>query len=274
MSNTDLEPVTGELVRAGPLLPMDTAEAERAMSAYQELCGSVLEANDWIGRPGEPESFVKRSGWQKLATFYSVTTELLERRVERDDEGRPVRAYVLARATAANGRHADGDGGCGVNEPRFANARGRQKIEHDLPATAATRATNRAVSNLIGFGAVSAEEVDSDVRAGASSAAADLPDWAQDIPTEAADRVGGYLEQILAAARLEVPGQVALDVGNAVAAYCDGTFPAACARLAKLLAQATDPNVVAQANTPPPVPPVELDDWPAAGAPDVPPQEG
>ena len=265
MSNTDLEPVQGEIVRAGPLLPMDVAQAEQAMSAYQELCASVLEPGDWIGHPGEPESFVKRSGWQKLATFYSVTTELLDRRVERDDEGRPTRAYVLARATAANGRHADGDGACGVNEPRFANARGRQKIEHDLPATAATRASNRAISNLIGFGAVSAEEVDSDVRAGASSSAAALPDWAQDIPPDAVDRVGGYLERILYAAKVDAPEHVALEVGNVIAAYCDGTFPAACARLAAVLDKATTPA--------PPVPPVD-DDWPAAAAPDVPPQEG
>jgi hypothetical protein len=64
------------------------------------------------------------------------------------------------RATAANGRHADGDGACAINEPRFRTPSGRQKAEHDLPATAVTRATNRSVSNLIGFGSVSAEEVE------------------------------------------------------------------------------------------------------------------
>ena len=269
MSTTDLEPVSGEIERTAPLLPMGVAQAEGAMRAYQELCSSVLDSADWIGRPGEPGSFVKRSGWQKLATFYGITTELLERQVERDADGKPVRAYVLARAIAANGRHADGDGACGRNEQRFANASGRQKIEHDLPATAATRATNRAISNLIGFGAVSAEEIDTDVRAG--STAPDPPDWAADIPPDAVDRFGDNLEAIL----FHGPGdttKATVEVGNAIVAYCDGVVPAACARLVKLLALALNPNPA------PGVPPLDDDVTPEgdvyAAAPDVPPEEG
>jgi len=264
MTTNDLEPVRGELVQATPLMPVNVEAARAAMAAYQHLTAELLTAEDWIGRPGAPESFVKRSGWSKIANFYSVTTEILERIVERDDEGRPVRAYVLVRATAQNGRYADGDGGCATNEPRFRSSSGRQKIEHDLPATAATRATNRAISNLVGFGAVSAEEVDTDVRAGAN-AEDPVPHWATGITDDAGERFADNLEAILFAGQVDEPGARAFEVGRSLAAFCDGTIPVAAARLAKLLADAAKP-------TAPPVP--EPDDELAAAAPDVPPQEG
>lgn len=152
------------------LLPMEPEKAQKMMTAFRELCESILGSEDVIGIPGQPGGFVKRSGWSKLATFYSVTTTILHQEVERGDwrdvEDVPVRARAVVRAASVNGRHADGDGACAITEPRFKHSNGRQKIEHDLPATAVTRATNRAISNLIGFGSVSAEEVDGDVDAG------------------------------------------------------------------------------------------------------------
>jgi hypothetical protein len=234
-----LDPYRAEIERSGPvspLLPMNVDGARAAMVAYQELCAAVLTPDDWIGRPGEAESFVKRSGWDKLATFYGVSTELVgDTHLERDDAGALVRAGARARATARDGRFAEGGGACGRNEPRFANARGRQKIEHDLPATAETRATNRAIANLIGFGSVSAEEVDDDVRAGRE---ADLPAWAADIPNDAVDRVGNYLATILRELGHPEPDREALKVGNSIVNTCGGRFPDACARLVRLLEQA------------------------------------
>jgi len=155
MTTEALERVTVE-----PLLPMAADDAAGAMIAYQDLTGRLLTAEDWQGLPGRDESFVKRSGWAKLATFYGVSTELRAREIDRDDDGQILRARCLVRATHPNGRYAEGDGACAVTERRFASDRGRQKLEHDLLATAYTRASNRAVSNLIGFGEVSAEEMD------------------------------------------------------------------------------------------------------------------
>jgi hypothetical protein len=237
MTSTDLEPVTGEIEPRAPLLPMmSAAEARGAMAAYQELCAAVLEPEDWIGRAGEPDSFVKRSGWDKLATFYGASVELIgDTILERDPDGNLMRASARARAIdLRTGRRRDGGGACGRNEPRFQNARGRQKIEHDLPSTAETRATNRAIANLIGFGAVSAEEVDADVRAGGPT----LPRWAEDIPDAAIERLGENLMTVLAAAGAPDPAGTVAQVGNTITNYCDGRFPAACARLARLLAQA------------------------------------
>jgi hypothetical protein len=228
---------------------MDVGQARQAMSAYQELCAAVLVDDDWIGHPGQPESFVKKSGWAKLATFYGVSTELVgDTILERDTDGKLLRASAKARAIARDGRRADGAGACGRNEPRFVNARGRQKIEHDLPATAETRATNRAIAALIGFGAVSAEEVADDVRAGAS--ALTVPDWAADIPDDAIDRLEQNLGTILHAAGYVNIAPTVVAIGNDVTTYCDGVFPAAAARLAHLLAQAITQNAPAAAPEP------------------------
>jgi hypothetical protein len=159
---------TTEIVAARPtaLVPTEPAEAALMMRAYRELCESILDDDDVIGIPGTPGGFVKRSGWQKLATFYRVSTTIVYNATDHDEEGTPVRARAIVRATHESGRSAEGDGACAITEPRF-KGRGRQKAEHDIGATAVTRATNRAISNLIGFGSVSAEEVDGDGSTGA-----------------------------------------------------------------------------------------------------------
>jgi hypothetical protein len=80
--------------------------------------------------------------------------------VDRDEKGSPIRASATVRATHPSGRFAEGSGRCSIDESRFKTPSGRAKAEHDIAATAVTRATNRAISNLVGFGQVSAEEVD------------------------------------------------------------------------------------------------------------------
>jgi hypothetical protein len=74
------------------------------------------------------------------------------------DDGSDNYVYTVTyRATAPNGRSAVGDGTCAAAEKQ----RGRMKAtDHNVRSHAHTRAWNRAVSNLVGFGEVSAEEVE------------------------------------------------------------------------------------------------------------------
>jgi hypothetical protein len=221
--------MSAELVpRVEPLLPMDSGSARQAMNAYQETTRAMLDARDWIGTPGQPESFVKRSGWSKIANAYGLSTELLREDIERSAdhaEGEPVRAHAVVRAISKTGRYADGDGACAVNEPRFRNASGRQKLEHDLPATAVTRATNRAISNLVGFGQVSAEEVDADVRAGAAQIVDERPTWATFADDAAVLTAANALVAIVQAAGGD-PASVTR-VGQLIREQCDGGVPLA-----------------------------------------------
>jgi hypothetical protein len=106
--------------------------------------------------------FKKKSAWRKLATAFDLDVEIIREHVDRDPAGQPVRAAVIARAIAPSGRFQDGDGYCSTDEPRFQKPGGRRKLENDLRATAATRAKNRAISDLLGTGEVSAEEITSD----------------------------------------------------------------------------------------------------------------
>lgn len=159
-----VQPVTGsQLVRrerrSEVIRPLDTEELALSFKAYQDLLPKLLTGTDWQDA-GRGQRFVKKSGWRKIATAFDLDVFLISDEVERDDAGTPLRARVIARAVAPSGRSMDGDGYCSVDEPRFEKASARQKLENDLRGTATTRAKNRAIADLVGMGAVSAEETD------------------------------------------------------------------------------------------------------------------
>lgn len=140
------------------LMPMEATQVIEGMKAYQKLLQDLLEDSDWQGTG--TDKFLKKSGWRKIARAFNLSVTRVSRTIERDVNGSPVRAEAVYRATAPNGQVQDGDGYCSVDEPRFTSAKGRTKLENDLRATATTRAKNRAISDLVGMGEVSAEEVD------------------------------------------------------------------------------------------------------------------
>jgi hypothetical protein len=149
--STELELSTtpSALVRASG----STNDLIEAMAEYQELCVKLLDDNDW--QTIQKKRFPKRSAWRKLAVAYGVSFEIMDRTLFWDDEGALKAAEFIVRATAPNGRYADGWGACDVSERNAG-----RKATHDIPATAATRAKNRAAADLFGMGEVSAEEVD------------------------------------------------------------------------------------------------------------------
>jgi hypothetical protein len=148
--------------RSEVLRPLDPAAVLESFATYQRLLRSLLTPDDWQGPPNKPGSFVKKKGWRKIATAFDLDVKLVPGTLnaERDAEGNPLRAEAVARAITPAGRTMDGDGYCSSDEPRFKDAKGRQKLENDLRATATTRAKNRAIADLVGMGDVSAEEVD------------------------------------------------------------------------------------------------------------------
>jgi len=110
---------------------------------------------------GKP--FRKKGYWRAIAVAFNLTVEVeSERREIYGDleDGSPNYAYLITyRASTTAGRSETGDGACAAAE----KSRGRMKAsEHNVRSHAHTRAFNRAVSNLVGFGEVSAEEVERD----------------------------------------------------------------------------------------------------------------
>lgn len=141
-------------IRPGDALVRPAAsvhDVENAFRDYVALCDRLLDDDDVQHIGGR--SFRKKSAWRKLAVAFGVSCEVRERVYERDDSGRIIRAEIVVRATAPNGRFMDGLGICDSTERKFS------KPQHDIPATAMTRATNRACSDLFGMGEVSAEEM-------------------------------------------------------------------------------------------------------------------
>lgn len=161
-------------------LPIVTAEdAKKAMEAYQHLCAAILipwekrivkdgvvkQESDYQRirvRVRDPETgrdesvfkdFPKKSAWRKLAKFYNISTSIIDDKREDREDGSWIWRYKV-KAVAPNGQSQMGIGNCDSKEVQ--NDRRR---EHDTETTAHTRAKNRAISDLIGFGQVSAEEI-------------------------------------------------------------------------------------------------------------------
>lgn len=147
------EPVVGPsnaIVLASP------EGVQRAINQYREiqrvLDESMPESLVTIGK----KKHRTKSYWRAIATAFNLTVVCIdEKHVQGAGKSTDWGWLTTYRATAPNGRIADGDGSCFASEK---TGRGQGTV-HNVRSHAHTRAYNRAVSNLVGFGEVSAEEM-------------------------------------------------------------------------------------------------------------------
>lgn len=133
------------------LLPAVTGkQAIEAWKQYQELKKAILEKSDIQTIQGK--EFLKKSYWRKVATFFNLTTEVVQE--SHEEVGNTIMWHFVVKAVASNGRYAIGAGSCDMYE------KGHKNTLHNIRAMAETRATNRAISNLVGGGEVTAEEME------------------------------------------------------------------------------------------------------------------
>jgi hypothetical protein len=126
------------------------AEALAAWNEFQALKNYIIEKSDIQVIQGR--NHIKKSGWRKFATFYNLTDQIVEEtQVPLEKGGFYWKIKVVC--TAPNGRQAEGVGLCAFSEKSGARAL------HDTYTTAHTRAKNRAISDMIAAGEVSAEEM-------------------------------------------------------------------------------------------------------------------
>jgi len=172
------EVIEGEVVEQRAIAvvrPLQSAEEALAdWQGYQRLTHAILDQSDYQKVQGK--DFKKKSAWRKYAKAFNLSDEVVaETIVRRHDEKtceilhNPEKlqaqecscpttyARYRVRCLAPNGRVTEGVGVCSTKEQR-----GFSKPEHDIPATAHTRAKNRAISDMIGAGEVSAEEATAD----------------------------------------------------------------------------------------------------------------
>lgn len=154
-------------------------------SAYDAACKALIGPND-VQKEGSRE-FKKKSAWRKLQRHFRIHTQVASIRyvdvVARGSVHNGDRvittAEVVVEATAPWGQRAQAVGACSYDEETLPEpeldakgnavlwpsgmpkmkSKGKELSLADMIATAETRATNRAVSNLIAMGEVSAEEM-------------------------------------------------------------------------------------------------------------------
>lgn len=134
-----------------PVMPLVTPEkAAEQWALFEDLKAKLLSTEDYQTIAGK--RFIKRSGFRKIAVYFGISDWIIkEERADRDDGSFSWR--IVVEAVAPNGRSCVGVGACDSRERKFAH------LEHDVYATAHTRAKSRAISDLVAGGVVSAEEV-------------------------------------------------------------------------------------------------------------------
>lgn len=189
---------SSDLISAGPRAALPAISAEQmvlALDKYRELQTALDRAmpEQIINLDGKP--FRKKGYWRAISLAFNLKVEKTEERRELSGkfmDGRDNFGWVVTyRATHPSGRDMTGDGACFAVEKarRFKcphlESEGSKRTkhfphntcpdfdpdfqwrvlpgdatEHNVRSHANTRAFNRAVSNLVGFGEVSAEEVE------------------------------------------------------------------------------------------------------------------
>ena len=135
---------------------IDVVDVDHALEewrAYQRLTRELLDETDYQTHKGK--KFKTKSAWQKYARAFNINTQIIDKEIVKNDKGFVIEAEYTVRATLPNGRFVESDGSCDRRESGK-----RDMSNHSIKATAKTRATNRAISELIGAGDVSADELD------------------------------------------------------------------------------------------------------------------
>lgn len=143
-----------------PLVKVD--EAVQIFREYERLKSELVTPTDiqtFKDRDGKPHEFLKKSYWRKLGKVFGVSVSIEKEWKEVNEPTKEgalptITYYATVKATAPNGQFMYGDGACNTGE------KGLEKTDHNTRSTAVTRAKNRAISDLVGGGEVSAEEVD------------------------------------------------------------------------------------------------------------------
>lgn len=156
-------------------------EVVQVYEQFESLKKELLDTKKDLTEIGDGVH-VNKSGWRKIATAFNLSTETVN--IERTIDDGIIRYRVSARAVAPNGKASTASGLAASNESNFMESLkeggdwhtedddvfkvdGKYRrlkppeavSEHNVMTLAETRAKNRAISDLVGGGEVSAEEM-------------------------------------------------------------------------------------------------------------------
>lgn len=128
--------------------------AEKALEkwqGYQHLIKKIADTGDFV-KVGDKE-FPTKQFANKLSKFFGLNV-MIQKFWREELEGKDnFTIHVVVRAEGPNGQIRESDGHCHSKERKFAH------LQHDVFATAVTRAKSRAIMELAGYGECTAEEV-------------------------------------------------------------------------------------------------------------------
>lgn len=124
-------------------------EALEAWKEYQDLKKKLASDGDFVKI--QDKAHPTKQFANKISKFFGLSVQIVKAEKEVDADG--FTWHIWVRATAPGGQFREGDGHCSSKERKFSH------VEHDVYATAVTRAKNRTILELAGFGEVSAEEI-------------------------------------------------------------------------------------------------------------------
>lgn len=135
--------------------PLSATEILEHFNRIQELKRRLIDystrpESDVVLIKGKP--YIKKSGWRKLAFAFNLSDEIVREEKEERPDGEVIHR-IWTKVTAPNGRYVVAVGCATSREKDYAHE------AHDPYALAATRSKNRAISDIIGLGELSAEEL-------------------------------------------------------------------------------------------------------------------
>ena len=147
-------------------------EVSEALRLYRELRNSCFDKEDVImitafgtvtKDPTQAVArHVKKSGWRKIALAFNFDWVVAEPvlTLSEDKWGKFFVYTSTAIVTAPNGRRVYATGACSSRNPFFSKKKGAEfpPSPEDIAMMAQTVALNRAISDMVGSGEVSAEE--------------------------------------------------------------------------------------------------------------------
>src|SRR5579871_4302917 len=113
---------------------LKTKDALSELESFENMKARLLVTSDYQMISGK--NFIKKSGWRKLALVFNISDQIMESSKVVREDGSFVWSFRV-RAQAPNGRFTEAVASCDSRERKFAH------IEHDVQATAQTRAKSR-----------------------------------------------------------------------------------------------------------------------------------
>jgi hypothetical protein len=162
-----------ELKESDIVLPVSIEGMQKAWDRFQQVKKALLSSdivkynkNGWIAQSGEEgKDYIVKSGWRKIATAFNLSIDMSVGESKKiygeDGEGKYYTWLFPVRAIAPNGKYQDSIGACSSRKAFFSK-KNKQRIdpqEEDIILMAQTVGINRAISDLVGGGEVSGEEM-------------------------------------------------------------------------------------------------------------------